>query len=121
MVDDDPHQHELLSFYLDENFGPDCPFVSAYALDEALAELHIQSFDIILLDNRLRPHHSYTETIGAIGEVSGDSRIYLISAARECERLGDYRAHGIVDVIDKFELRQAISDGLIGRARHPSQ
>jgi len=116
LIDDDPNQHELFSFYLDETFGSDCPFVSTYTLDEALAELRKQSFDVIFLDNRLRPHHSYTETIGAIGELSGDSEIYLISAARESERLGDYKAHGIVDAIDKFELRQAISDGLIGTA-----
>ncbi|MGJ8570594.1 MAG: response regulator [Hoeflea sp.] len=121
LVDDDPNQHELFSFYLDETFGADCPFDSAYNLEEALGLLQRQSFDVIFLDNRLRPHHSYTETIGAIRNLSNDSRIYLISAARESEKLGDFRAHGIVDAIDKFELRQSISDGLLQPASRQVQ
>ena len=120
LIDDDCNQHELFSFYLDETFGTDSPFVSAYNLEEALIDLRKQSFDVIFLDNRLRPYHSYTETIGAISELSDDSKIYLISAARESERLGDYRAHGIADVIDKFELRQAIPDGMNGPAKLPA-
>ena len=113
LIDDDPNQHELLAFYLDEAFGCECPFVSAYNLDEALSRLRSQSFDAIFLDNRLRPHDSYKETIGAIKELSKDCPIYLISAARGNEKLGDFRAHGIVDTIDKFELRQALSGGLL--------
>jgi CheY-like chemotaxis protein len=116
LIDDDPNQHELFSFYLDETFGPDCPFVSAYNLGEALCRLRSQSFDVIFLDNRLRPHHSYMQTIGAIRALSKECAIYLISAARESEKLGDFRAHGIADAIDKFELRQAISDGLLQTA-----
>ncbi len=117
LIDDDPNQHELLSFYLDEAFGFECPFVSAYNLDEALSRLRGQAFDVIFLDNRLRPHDSYKETIGAITELSNDCPIYLISAARGNEKLGDFRAHGIVDTIDKFELRKALSDGLLSPAR----
>ena len=117
LIDDDPNQHELLSFYLEEAFGFSCPFVSAYNLEEALDRLCSQSFDAIFLDNRLRPHDSYKETIGAITELSNDCPIYLISAARGHEKLGDFRAHGIVDTIDKFELRQALSDGLLNPVR----
>lgn len=113
LIDDDPNQHELFSFYLEEAFGSDCPFASAYNLDEALGRLRSEAFDVIFLDNRLRPHQSYKETIGGITDLSKDCPIYLISAAREDEKLGDFKAHGIADAIDKFELRQAISNGLL--------
>jgi CheY-like chemotaxis protein len=119
LIDDDPHQHELFSFYLDEAFGSECPFVSAHTLDEALNQLRTRAFDVIFLDNRLRPHHSYTETIGEITDLSGNCPIYLISAARGSEKLGDYRAHGIVDAIDKFELRQALASGLLSQGGEP--
>ena len=116
LIDDDPTQHELFSFYLEEAFGPDSTFMSAFSLEEALNSLGCSRFDVIFLDNRLRPYASYTETIDKIKRLSLDCPIFLISAARGHERLGNFRQYGIVDAIDKFDLRQEISDGLIGRA-----
>ena len=116
LIDDDPTQHELFSFYLDEVFGPDSVFTSAMDLEEALLHLGRASFDVIFLDNRLRPYFSYTETIDKIRTLSRECPIYLISAARQHEKLGNFRQFGIVDAIDKFDLRQEISDGLIARA-----
>lgn len=113
LIDDDPNQHELFSFFLEEKFGPGATFASALSLDDALSQLGSESFDVIFLDNRLRPYLSYTQTIDRIRELSKECPIYLISAAREQEKLGNFKAFGIVDVIDKFDLRQAITDGLI--------
>lgn len=115
LIDDDPTQHELFSFYLDEAFGPDSTFTSAFDLEEALMHLDHALFDVIFLDNRLRPYSSYTETIDRIRAQSHECPIYLISAAREYEKFGNFRQRGITDAIDKFDLRQEISDGLIGR------
>ena len=114
LIDDDPIQHELFSFYLDEAFGPDSTFTSALDLEEALMHLGDQPFDVIFLDNRLRPYTSYTETIDRIRAQSQECPIYLISAAREYEKFGNFKQHGITDAIDKFDLRQEISDGLLG-------
>jgi len=116
LIDDDPTQHELFSFYMDETFGPDSVFTSALNLEEALMHLGRAPFDVIFLDNRLRPYCSYTETIDRIRSLSHECPIYLISAARQHEKLGNYKRYGIVDAIDKFDLRQEISDGLIARA-----
>lgn len=113
LIDDDPTQHELLAFFLDETFGSGSTFTSAMDLGGALTQLDSGSFDVIFLDNRLYPYTSYTETIGKITEVSNDCRIYLISAAREREKLQAIKKCGIVDSIDKLDLRQAISDGLL--------
>jgi len=114
LIDDDPHQHELFSFYLDEKFGPNSQFTSALTLDEALNQLGRATFDVIFLDNRLRPFVSYTQTIDKISALSKNCPIYLISAAREQEKLGNFRAFGIIDAIDKFDLHQAITGGLLG-------
>lgn len=116
LIDDDPTQHELFSFYLDEALGPESTFTSAFNLEEALSSLDRSRFDVIFLDNRLRPYFSYTETIDKIRNLSCNCPIFLISAARGHEKLGNFRQHGIVDAIDKFDLRQQISDGLIVRA-----
>ena len=113
LIDDDPTQHELFSFFMDEAFGPDSTFTSALDLEEALMHLGGAPFDVIFLDNRLRPYFSYIETIDRIRALSHDCPIYLISAAREHEKLGNFRRYGIVDAIDKFDLRQEISDGLL--------
>lgn len=113
LIDDDPTQHELFSFFLEETFGSGSAFTSALDLDEALTELERQSFDVVFLDNRLHPYTSYTQTITKIRAVDGVCPIYLISAAREHEKLGNYRDFGIVEAIDKFDLRQAISGGLL--------
>lgn len=113
LIDDDPTQHELFSFFLEETFGAGSAFTSAMDLDEALVKLDRESFDVVFLDNRLHPYRSYTETISQIRAVDGSCPIYLISAAREHEKLGNYRDFGIVEAIDKFDLRKAISNGLL--------
>ena len=113
MIDDDPTQHELFSFFLDETFGAGSDFTSALDLDDALVQLDREPFDVIFLDNRLHPYTSYTQTISKIRSAGKTCDIYLISAAREHEKLGNYKEFGIVEAIDKFDLRQAISAGLL--------
>ncbi len=72
------------------------------------------SFDVILLDNRLPPYSDFTETIGETVRFSPDSDIYLISADRDKVSHNLCKSHGIVGMIDKFESREAISEGLLG-------
>lgn len=113
LIDDDPVQHKILSFFLKSSFGEDAEFTSAFDLEEAVAHLEKQSFEMIMLDNRLAPYKDYTDTIDRIRAVSQDSLIYLISAARDHEKFGDYQTRGILGVIDKFELRESITNGLL--------
>jgi response regulator of citrate/malate metabolism len=114
LIDDDPNQHKILSCFLRKKYGADAGFTSALDLDEALVHLGQSSFDVILLDNRLPPFSDFTETIGEIVSFSPDSDIYLISADRDKVSLNLCKSHGIVEMIDKFELREAISEGLLG-------
>jgi CheY-like chemotaxis protein len=114
LIDDDPNQHKIFSFFLTAKYGPESDFESAMNLEEAVSQLKRKQFDVIFLDNRLHPFASYTETIGEIRAASPRSAIYLISAAREQEKFGQVQNHGISDVIDKFDLREAISAGLLG-------
>ncbi|WP_417417489.1 response regulator [Hoeflea sp.] len=114
LIDDDPNQHKILSFYLKKRFGADADFASAQSLDEGLAHLAQQSVDVIFLDNRLPPYTDFTQTVGDIVSASPDSEIYVISAARENVTIELCRSHGIVDMIDKFDLRDVISEGLLG-------
>ncbi|AKI01190.1 Response regulator receiver domain protein [Hoeflea sp. IMCC20628] len=114
LIDDDPNQHKILSCFLRKKYGADADFTSALDLDEALAHLAGQSFDVIFLDNRLPPYSDFTETIGGIVDISPDSDIYLISADRDKVSLNLCKSHGIVEMIDKFELREAVSEGLLG-------
>ena len=68
---------------------------------------------MILLDNRLPPYSDFTQTIGDIVKISPKSEIYLISADRDKVSLNLCKQHGIVEMIDKFELRDAIAAGLL--------
>lgn len=113
LIDDDPNQHKIFSFFLMSRYGNDSGFESAMDLEDAVTRLKDRPFDVIFLDNRLPPYTNYCETIGDIRAVSPDSTIYLISAAREREKLGNYQRHGIVNAIDKFDLREVISEGLL--------
>ncbi|MCY0094466.1 response regulator [Hoeflea ulvae] len=113
LIDDDPYQHKILSCFLRKKYGADAGFTSAHDLDEALVHLARQSFEVILLDNRLPPYTDFTQTIGDISRLSADSRIYLISADRDTVSQKLCKSHGIVDMIDKFELRDAIAEGLL--------
>lgn len=114
LIDDDPNQHKILSFFLKKKYGPGADFVSAQNLEEGLDHLARQCFDVILLDNRLPPYADFTQTVGGIVEASPDSDIYVISAGREKISVEQCKSHGIVEIIDKFELRNAISEGLLG-------
>lgn len=113
LIDDDPNQHKIFSFFLMSRYGAGSDFQSAMNLEEAVSQLQQRLFDVIFLDNRLPPFMSYRETVGDLRAVSPDSAVYLISAAREREKLGRYQEYGIVDAFDKFDLREIISDGLL--------
>lgn len=112
LIDDDEVEHRLIRHMLRDCF--DGPYVLRYAptLEKGLTILSSQKFDIILLDDKLGPGHTALKSVPAIREITEQVPMVLISSAIDAEHLKNKTILDVYDIVDKFQLRQRIREGL---------
>ena len=114
LVDDDHVAFKLLDAFLTARFPEGHRCIHANTLDVATECLKRESFDAVLLDNRLHLGCDVRDTLPVLSRWLRKAKVYVISACVEDASLRDARAMGACDVIDKFDLRQRICEGLLG-------
>ena len=114
LVDDDHISFKLLDAFLTARFSSAFRCVHAATLEAATERLKRESFDVVFLDNRLHCGRDVRHTMPLLSRWVKRARLFVISACTEDSSLRDARSMGACEVIDKFELRQRIADGLLG-------
>jgi len=115
LIDDDRNEHSLVAAYLGAHYKEAHELISAYNLTEALTALQATKFDAVLLDNRLRPYKSFSQTLPAIVPYLYGGSLYVISASVREITVAEHERIHVLDVIDKFDLRHRIFEGLLDK------
>lgn len=113
-IDDDPNAQKLVDCFLRMRFGTNYSFTCADSLAAALERLDESAYDSVLIDNRLAPYQNAGETVPAIAERSGDATLYVVSASTAEPDFAGMSHLPIAAIIDKFDLKQRIAEGLLG-------
>lgn len=113
LIDDDPNEHNLFAYYLRKTLGQECRLDVATSLDEGVAALSGSAYDAIFLDNRLKPHADFRETLPAVLAHSKDARTYIISASVDDDCFDQAEEFPIAGVLDKFDIRKSLEAGLL--------
>lgn len=102
LVDDNSHQHELFNCYA--MFSDTVKLTHANSIEETLSCIVDDKFDVILLDNRLVPFDSFTETVPQIRSKGYNGRIVVISADIASIVPEKAREHRVYKCLDKFDF-----------------
>lgn len=113
LIDDDPIEAKLLDAFLRQRFGEAFALTYTASLEAAIELLAAQRFDHVLLDNRLPPYRDHRETLPMLKGHTRDAETIVVSASPDGV-LGEGAGPPTAPFIDKFELRRAIGDGLLG-------
>ncbi|MEM1288814.1 MAG: hypothetical protein AAGH60_10725 [Pseudomonadota bacterium] len=83
-------------------------------LDQALSIMGQETFDALIIDNRMPPYESYHEPHRKLLESTGfDGPTIVISADIEVPSLGRENRNGDELVIDKADLSYRIREGVL--------
>lgn len=113
LIDDDPNEHRLFAYYLRKTLGRECRLDTASSLDEGVAALSGSKYDFIFLDNRLKPHADFRETLPALQAHLQDARTYIISASIDDDCFDETDDFPITGVLDKYDVRKSLEAGLL--------
>lgn len=113
LIDDDNVEYKLI-----QRMMKDCykgPFLLRYAdtLEKGITILKSQDIDVILLDDKLTGDTNAKQSVPKLREVTGEIPFILISSSIDAEHLRDKTILDVYDIIDKYNLRKRISDGLL--------
>ena len=109
LIDDDFLEHKMFDCYLASGQTVDYDLISTSTIEDAIDALAKHSFDFIFLDDRLAPHKSAIETLPMLREHIGAAKIVLISSSIEARHLQDPTALNVLAVMNKFDLKSALS------------
>ncbi len=113
LIDDDNVEYKLI-----QRMMKDCykgPFLLRYAdtLNKGITILKSQDIDVILLDDKLTGDTNAKQSVPKLRQVTGEIPFILISSSIDAEHLRDKTILDVYDIIDKYNLRKRISDGLL--------
>lgn len=113
LIDDDRVEYKLIQRMLKDCYRG--PFLLRYAdtLEKGIVILKSQKIDAILLDDKLSSEVNAKQSVPQLREVTGDIPFILISSSIAAEHLRDKAILDVYDIIDKYNLRQRISEGLL--------
>ena len=115
LVDDD-----AVEFRLIERMLKDCykqPFTLRYAetLEKAITILKTQQTDIVLLDDKLNHGLTAKESVPVLKKIRETVPLILISSNIDAAYLQDKTILDVYDIVDKFNLKKRINEGLLGQ------
>jgi DNA-binding NtrC family response regulator len=112
LIDDDEVEHRLIRHMLRDTMQG--PYVLRYAptVDKALSILKTDDFDVILLDDKLGPGQNATKSVPEIRRITESVPMVLISSVIDADHLRSKTILDVYDIVDKFQLRQRIREGL---------
>jgi CheY-like chemotaxis protein len=102
LLDDNPMQHKLFECYA--TTMPDLTLQCVRNVEDALVVIGSKKPDVVILDNRLCPYTSYTQTMPLLRDYGFDGRIVVISSEVSNEMKRDPASNGVKAFVDKSEF-----------------
>lgn len=113
LIDDDAAERELVNFCLRRHFGTGYELEHVTQVEPALARLRDRQFDAILLDNVIPPFKGVHESLPLVRHAAPEVKIVAISTTMDPDRRAQVAMQDNVVIVNKFELKQRIADGLL--------
>lgn len=113
LIDDDESEHMFVNFLLKDQYSHDYDLGYASNIEEAGRFLASSAVDMILLDDKLADGTTSSESIPQLQRKAFNVPIVIISKDTGSQHLKDRARLGLNKVVDKFKLRQALSNGLL--------
>lgn len=116
LIDDEPIEERITFQLLKRDYG--LPFTLEYAqsIEDGMTLLRDRTYDLILLDDRIAPNVTAVQTVPMVRGAAGVVPLILISSSLDAAHLRDKTILEVYDIIDKYDLKSRIRDGLLGKA-----
>lgn len=116
LIDDEDIEERIISQLLKQSYG--LPFALEYAqtLEDGLTLLRDRTYDLILLDDRLAPGITAMQSVPLVRQAAGVVPLILISNSLDSAHLRSRNILEVYDIIDKYDLKTRIKEGLLNRA-----
>jgi CheY-like chemotaxis protein len=113
LVDDEKHEFMFVNFLLKDRFRDDFSLGYAQNIADAQSYLSEQPVDLILLDDRLGRGMTSADSIPQLQKRAFNVPIVVISKDINSNHLKDRIRLGINKVVDKFQFKSALANGLL--------
>lgn len=113
LVDDEKHEFMFVNFLLKDRYRDDFSLGYAQNIADAQSYLSEQPVDIILLDDRLGRGMTSADSIPQLQKKAFNVPIVVISKDINANHLKDRIRLGINKVVDKFQFKTALANGLL--------
>lgn len=121
LIDDDPYEIDFVQRALELSSSQPVTVIQESHLGPALDRLHNQSFDLILLDNRLSRTISAEIAVPAINALRVATPLAVLTADTSPDYLGCPNALAVDHIVDKLHLINFLRSRFSGRSSDPSQ
>lgn len=113
LVDDDKQEFMLVNFLLKDRYQESFRLDYAATIEEAHTCLSERRVDVILLDDKLASGMTSAQTIPLLQKKAFNVPIIIISKDINSRQLKDRVRLGMNKVVDKFDLKKELADGLL--------
>ena len=113
LIDDDPVEFRLIERMLKDCYEQPFTLRFAETLENAITILKTQETDIVLLDDKLNHGLTAKESVPVLKKIKDSVPLILISSNIDAAYLKDKTILDVYDIVDKFNLRKRINEGLL--------
>ena len=116
-LDDDDIDRMLMQMHVKRHLCGAVVLHLAETICEAREALATDSFDYLVVDNRIPPVQDYRETLDLLDIDDFEGRIIVVSSETQFDSFNSSRDPRVHRVTDKSDLSKAIKNGMFGPIR----
>ncbi|MGB6231532.1 MAG: response regulator [Litorimonas sp.] len=113
LIDDEEHEHMFVSYLLKDRYDGAVRVDHARSMDAARECLASRRVDVILLDDKLGDGTTSADSIPMLQRQAFNVPIIVLSKDTSGPHLRDRVLMGTNRVVDKFDFRDALAEGLL--------
>lgn len=111
--DDDILEHKMFKCHTAASPVKNIDLQGATTIEAAKRVLTESHVDWVFLDDRFTPHRSALETLPMLQSLLYATKVVVISSSIQARHLACAKTLGVFAVIDKFEVKSILQDGLL--------
>lgn len=113
LIDDEELEYRLVKMMFRQGYKGEYELVYAATLAEAATILSSNSFDVILLDDKLSDGSTAFQNVPHLKSIAPATPFCIVSKSLDAAHLQDKAILDVYDIVDKFDLRERLELGLV--------
>lgn len=113
LIDDEELEYRLVKLIFRDVYKADHRLDYACTLDDAEQLLQQSDYDIILLDDKLSDGSTSVENVPVLKSLTKSTPLCIVSKSIDAAHLRDKKILDVYDVVDKFDLKDRLRQGLV--------